>query len=175
MYRGKYKGDVVAIKCLKPAWFQSESAKVEFVRELELLYSLKHVNIIRVYGGTNELDSSKKLRAWIVMELINTKLSQAFDDRAKYGITEPIAINIVYQIASALAFLHSQTPAIHHCDLKPGNVLLTDVYVVKLIDFGLAYLRKSGSTRMETSVRTAGRGTAGYMVGQCAELKDMLS
>ncbi len=45
-------------------------------------------------------------------------------------------INVLSQIASALDYAHSQQ--ILHRDIKPGNILVDNNGVVKILDFGLA-------------------------------------
>lgn len=47
--------------------------------------------------------------------------------------------SLIYQIASALSYLHDASRAIAHRDIKPRNVLITAHGCVKLIDFGIAW------------------------------------
>lgn len=49
-------------------------------------------------------------------------------------------IKVSYQLASALAFLHSHDPPILHRDVKPGNVLLDSSNNALLADVGIAKL-----------------------------------
>lgn len=44
---------------------------------------------------------------------------------------------LTYQIISGVKYLHQQLIA--HRDIKPGNVLIDDIGLVKLIDFGIAW------------------------------------
>jgi serine/threonine protein kinase len=61
-----------------------------------------------------------------------------------------------YQTASALAYLHRQTPPIIHRDLKPLNILLQDnCRIAKMCDFGLA--------RAPQTSMTTGKGTLLWM------------
>ena len=49
-----------------------------------------------------------------------------------------------YQLACAVAYLHSQEVA--HRDLKPANVLVTPSGCVKLIDFGVSWSQQISSS-----------------------------
>lgn len=50
-----------------------------------------------------------------------------------------LAKSIMYQILSAVAYLHDSAQSIAHRDIKPNNILLTAEGCVKLIDFGVAW------------------------------------
>lgn len=47
--------------------------------------------------------------------------------------------SIVFQVLSALAFLHHESRQMAHRDLKPQNIMFTEEGCVKLIDFGVSY------------------------------------
>jgi cell division cycle 2-like len=47
--------------------------------------------------------------------------------------------SIFFQIATAVAYLHTMDVPIAHRDIKPGNVLISESGCVKLIDFGIAW------------------------------------
>uniref|UniRef100_A0A7E4WA86 Protein kinase domain-containing protein n=1 Tax=Panagrellus redivivus TaxID=6233 RepID=A0A7E4WA86_PANRE len=60
-----------------------------------------------------------------------------FEMIKKFGrLNEQASAKIVYQIASAISYLHSKN--VVHRDIKPENILLNNEYSVKLTDFGLA-------------------------------------
>jgi len=63
------------------------------------------------------------------------------DVHTKYQRALPVpvlAISVFWFLPSAVSFLHTQSPAIAHRDLKLENVLLTHSGHYKLIDFGSA-------------------------------------
>lgn len=50
-----------------------------------------------------------------------------------------LAKSIMYQILSAVAYLHDPAQSIAHRDIKPNNILLSAEGCVKLIDFGVSW------------------------------------
>lgn len=50
----------------------------------------------------------------------------------------------MYQVLSALAYLHDGRRKIAHRDIKPNNILLTPEGCVKLIDFGIVWKEPGG-------------------------------
>ena len=105
-------------------------------RELHILRQLKsHKNIIRIIDHVFEEDS-----CWIFMEFCNLgNLSAYLENNKTIDLVKKV--RIISQSSSALAFMHRQTPAIIHRDLKLQNILMTfqnGEHVVKLTDFGLS-------------------------------------
>lgn len=58
-----------------------------------------------------------------------------------------VAKSIMYQLISAVGYLHDDARRIAHRDIKPANVLLARDGCVKLIDFGIAW--KEGEDAMD--------------------------
>jgi Tol biopolymer transport system component/predicted Ser/Thr protein kinase len=157
---------IVAIKVLPPDKVADPERKQRFVREAKAASSLNHPNIITVHevASENGLD-------FIVMEFVAGKpLSHLIGrkglklgDTLKYGA----------QIADALATVHAV--GIIHCDLKPGNIMVTESGLVKVLDFGLAKLEAIGplaptQTTRQTEEGTIA-GTVAYMSPEQAEGK----
>ena len=53
----------------------------------------------------------------------------------KNKLLENEQLNIAYEVAVALRYLHSRK--INHCDLKSSNILLDENMKIKVSDFGL--------------------------------------
>src|ERR1700694_862602 len=116
----------VAIKVLPAALAQDPERLASFEREAKVLASLNHPNIAQIYG----IEESNSVRA-LVMELVPGEM-------LKGRLPLETALNYAKQIADALEAAHEK--GITHRDLKPANVMITPTGVVKVLDFGLAFV-----------------------------------
>ena len=163
----------VAIKVLPEHVASDPDLKQRFEREARTVAALNHPHICTLFdiGREGEMD-------FLVMEYLD---GQTLAERlAKGALPLDQALEIAIDIADALDKAHRQR--IVHRDLKPGNIMLTKAGA-KLLDFGLAKLRKSGllgaslvsaaATRSEplTSQGTI-LGTVQYMAPEQLEGKD---
>ncbi len=130
--RGTYKGQDVAVKTLKED-IMEEQEKKEFDREVMIMRSLRHPNIVQFIGASNIMK-----RVAIVTEL--APLGSLASLLAKdYLIAYPLKLEILLEIARAIQFLHAND--VIHRDIKPGNVLVFSLEPkatthVKVSDFG---------------------------------------
>lgn len=65
----------------------------------------------------------------------------------KEGFSEERAVEILCQICDGVNFLHNTKPAIIHKDLKLANVMVDLSGTVKIIDFDIARLYRTGADR----------------------------
>ena len=149
----------VAIKVVRGESSPSEDARKRFEREAQAVAALSHPNILAIHDfGTEDGRTSA------VMELLVGETRRARLDRGPLPWSK--AVELAAAIADGLAAAHAK--GVVHRDLKPQNLFLTADGRLKILDFGLAKLRKpedadySSATRSQTQ---PGRvlGTAGYM------------
>ncbi|ESQ28731.1 hypothetical protein EUTSA_v10018045mg [Eutrema salsugineum] len=154
VYYGVLKdGRAVAVKRL----YERSLKRVEqFKNEIEILKSLKHRNLVILYGCTSR--HSRELL--LVYEYISngTLADHLHGDRAESRpLCWPVRLNVAIETANALSFLHKS--GIIHRDVKTTNILLDENYTVKVADFGLSRLFPMD----QTHVSTAPQGTPGYV------------
>lgn len=121
----------VALKVLDAEAYRDPEALRRFEREARSAMALDHPNIAHIYG----IEHDQRGRPFIVMEYIE---GEPLDRFARGGVQVPFSqlVDFVIQAAKGLqcAYRHS----IIHRDIKPSNLLVTNDFVVKIIDFGLA-------------------------------------
>ena len=121
----------VAIKLLK-AGLDTDSLLRRFKAERQILAQLSHPNIAHLLDGGATEDGAP----YLVMEYIEGKPIDAYCDERQLGVNE--RLDLFRSLCSAVHYVHQHLMV--HGDLKPGNVLVTEQGVVKLLDFGIAKL-----------------------------------
>lgn len=123
----------VALKRIKFYDVQNSAARMDCIKEVELLQQLEHPNIINYYVSFIE-----RQELFIVLELADggdlSKLIRYFQRRNQL-INETIILKYFTQVCSAVQYIHSKR--ILHRDIKPANIFMTSDGRVKLGDFGL--------------------------------------
>ena len=158
----------VAIKVMPADAAGDAERRERFEREAKAISALDHPNICALYD-VGEHEGTY----FLVMPCLE---GHTLAGRiAKGAIPVDQAIKIAIEIATALDAAHRH--GIVHRDLKPGNVMLTKTGV-KLLDFGLAKLKKAegplGHTTMAkgTGIGTL-LGTMPYMSPEQIEGRDV--
>ncbi|MFK8012268.1 MAG: protein kinase, partial [Marinicellaceae bacterium] len=131
--------------------FANQSLAKRFIRERQILSDLNHQNIAKLY----DVGVTKKGIPWFVMELIQGQNILEYAESNNLNIEQKIIL--FKQVCHALAYAHAK--GIVHRDIKPGNLMVTDDKVVKLLDFGIASDSEQKSLTMTGSII----GTPGYM------------
>lgn len=109
----------VAIKKKKPSMKQA-GVPQEAYREILLLRSLKHKNLVTCYDIR-----TRKNKVYLIMEYLERPLHNIGNIRETFR-----------QILQGLASLHKR--GVMHRDVKTHNILLRDDFTPVLIDFGLS-------------------------------------
>lgn len=123
-------GTEVALKMLRHDLTFNRQAALRFRQEAEIVKSLTHPHIVRVYGQFAAYQTN-----FIAMEFCDG-LTLADFIKAHGPLPDDVTWAILGQLSSALWCAHEAGVA--HRDLKPSNVMLQRDGVVKLTDFGLA-------------------------------------
>ncbi|MEO8553531.1 MAG: serine/threonine-protein kinase, partial [Kofleriaceae bacterium] len=109
-------------------------ARQGFLMEARAAARIQHPNVVSVYR-VGELED----RPYIVSELVR--------GRSLRETTLPLpaadVLGIAIDLARGLAAAHRR--GVVHCDIKPGNAMVTEDGVAKLVDFGLARVVLEGS------------------------------
>ena len=123
-------------------------------KEVELLLSLDHINIVHYYDSffTENKDVSQFV---IVMEYCNGgDLAQRIivNGRTQQLFPEKLILHWLAQLLLAIQHMHSKN--ILHRDLKPSNIYLMSDDTIKLGDFGVAKELKEKSDMAQTVIGT---------------------
>ena len=121
----------VAIKVVKRG-MDSEEILARFELERQVLASLNHPNIARLYEGGLTDDG----RPYFVLEYVEGLPIDRYCDVNRLDI--PQRLELFRGVCAAVHYAHQNL--VVHRDLKPGNIIVTGEGVPKLLDFGIAKL-----------------------------------
>ena len=134
----------VALKILSPALSGAPALVARFMREAYAAGQITHHNVVQVYDfGKKDADGTAAAH-FFSMELVDGGSLQARLDGG--GPADPReAVGLVLQAARGLAFAHGH--GLIHRDVKPDNLMVNRLGVVKVADLGL--VRKIGLADIE--------------------------
>jgi serine/threonine protein kinase len=123
--------------------------------EFRVAQMLDHVNLIKIHALETPKDWLFRIRkVHLLIEYVNGKTLDTFP-----RIAVPQLVQIFVRIASGLVHMHRR--GVCHADLKPNNVLLSRTGDVKIIDYGLAWIKGEYKGRVQ--------GTPEYMAPETAK------
>jgi eukaryotic-like serine/threonine-protein kinase len=161
-------GREVALKILREDGAADPDRLRRFEQEARAASSLNHPNIVVVYEvGDATLPGESQVARYLAMELLEGAPLTALLSRERIPLKR--FLDLAYQLADGLARAHES--GIVHRDLKPSNVVVSSDWRVKILDFGLAKLKRtpgedsSAAPTADETVTTPGAvlGTVGYM------------
>ena len=106
-----------------------------YVNEARIHSTLKHDNIVKYYDDIKE-ENGNESKLYLILEFCENR-DLASLRKKRIRLTEIEVQYYIRNLIEALKYLHEERNIVH-CDLKPGNIFLTDKLEVKLGDFGLA-------------------------------------
>lgn len=136
----------IAIKVLNVQFRGHPKSLIALQREAKKAQMLAHPNIVTVY----DFDRDGSM-VYLTMEYLTGKpLNQLLRAPDFAGLPFKQALPIISGMSKALAYAHER--GFVHCDLKPGNVFLTESGEVKIIDFGIARVFHKPEEEAEATV-----------------------
>ena len=107
--------------------------------EFRVAQMLGHPNLIKIYCLELKRDWLFRVRkAEVLIEYVNGKTLDATP------IPQDQLVVVFAQIAAGLAHMHRR--GVYHADLKPNNMLYGKRSEVKIIDYGLAWIKANQRT-----------------------------
>jgi serine/threonine protein kinase len=138
----------VALKLPRGAW-RSSGLVVRMAREREILATLSHPNIARLYDAGLTADG----QPYLALEYVEGRRIDQYcsDLRLDLGAR----LRLFVQVANAVAHAHGKL--VVHRDLKPANILVDAGGQVRLLDFGIAKLLQEGQAQDSELTQLSGR------------------
>ena len=139
LYKGRKTGlnVPVVIKIIK----SNLKGRLDERQEAEILKGLKHKYLPRIYDVIENKDGY----LYTIMDYIpGVNLKQYVQQHG--AVDQKTAYRWAQQLCEVVAYLHQQTPAIIHSDIKPGNVMITPDGDICLIDFNTSMELRAGLT-----------------------------
>ncbi|KAK7265765.1 hypothetical protein RJT34_33388 [Clitoria ternatea] len=146
-----------------------------FERELEILGSIKHINLVNLRGYCKLPSSRLLIYDYLALGSLDDLLHENTEQQP---LNWSDRLKIALGSARGLAYLHHECcPKIVHRDIKSSNILLDENMEPHISDFGLAKLLVDE----EAHVTTVVAGTFGYLApeylqsGRATEKSDVYS
>jgi serine/threonine protein kinase len=137
---GAFKRDV-ALKLPSLTWVRRDLEQ-RFARERDILASLEHPHIARLYDAGFDPAGLP----YLSMEYVQGELLTDWCDAQRLGLRE--RLRLFLQVLEAVQYAHDRH--VIHRDLKPSNILVTAEGQARLLDFGVATLLDNGETAGQT-------------------------
>jgi tetratricopeptide (TPR) repeat protein len=138
----------VAVKVLLDGGLASGVAQRRFEREIDMVASLRHPNIVSVYDSGTTDDG----RLYLVMEFVEGVPLDKF-----WPSTPPMreALSVLATVAEAVQYAHQR--GVIHRDLKPSNIRVDSAGQPHILDFGLAKAASREDGDREATLSTTGQ------------------
>ncbi len=143
-----------ALKVVPVESAEHQKFRIQAEHEFRIARLFDHPNLIRIHALELKRDWLWRVRKLhLLIEYVQGKTLDAIT-----ALTMPRLVQIFERIAGGLFHMHRR--GVCHADLKPNNVLLSNKGQVKIIDFGLAWMKGESKGRVQ--------GTPEYMAPEQA-------
>jgi eukaryotic-like serine/threonine-protein kinase len=128
---------------------QDVGLEARFARERDILASLEHPHIARLYDAGVDPQGLP----YLAMEYVQGEPLTSWSDAHRLGMPERLGLFL--QVLDAVQYAHEKH--VIHRDLKPSNILVTESGQVRLLDFGVARLLEAEKTDQTALTSVYGR------------------
>lgn len=141
----------VAVKRIRPELLKNDYIREQFLAEARMVAMLRNPYIVEIYTVIETANSLYLVFEYVDGQTLETRLD--IDN----NLTLEQAKDIFSSVCKGLAYAHKQD--VVHCDLKPGNIMIADSGIAKVMDFGVAKKLAGGSKKEAKNLA----GTPAYM------------
>ena len=155
-------GRTVAVKIMRADLAHDEIFLTRFRREAHSVAQMNNPNIVNIYDSGEEvvtLDNGQTEHLpYLIMEYVQ---GQTLRDiiKANGALSVSDTEHVMIGVLNALEYSHRM--GIIHRDIKPGNIMISEQGIVKVMDFGIARALDDSATTMTKSQGVV--GTAQYL------------
>jgi serine/threonine protein kinase len=136
--------------------------------EFKVAQMLDHKNLIKIYALETPRDWLFRVKkVHLLIEYVN---GQTLDKMKRLSI--PRLVQIFEKVTSGMVHMHRR--GVFHADLKPLNIMLSKTGDVKVIDYGLAWIRGEPKGRVQgTPEYMAPEQARGGMVNESTDIYNL--
>ena len=155
-------GRTVAVKIMRADFANDKIFLERFRREAHSVAQMNNPNIVNIYDSGEEVVATETGQTehlpYLVMEYVK---GQTLRDilKANGALSQRDAEQVMMGVLNALEYSHRM--GIIHRDIKPGNIMISEQGVVKVMDFGIARALDDSAATMTQSQGVV--GTAQYL------------
>ncbi len=155
-------GRTVAVKIMRSDFANDTIFLERFRREAHSVAQMNNPNIVNIYDSGEEVVSGENGQVehlpYLVMEYVK---GQTLRDILKVNgaLSQRDAEQVMVGVLNALEYSHRM--GVIHRDIKPGNIMISEQGMVKVMDFGIARALDDSAATMTQSQGVV--GTAQYL------------
>jgi serine/threonine protein kinase len=155
--RRQADGRQYALKVVPIGAAEEKKFLTQAEHEFHVSQKLDHPNLVKIYALEQVKDWLLRVKkAHLLLEYVNGK---PLDEAPPLSL--PKLVRVLGMIAAGLGHMHKK--GVLHADMKPNNVMLSRAGDVKIIDYGLAWIKGEAKSRVQ--------GTPEYMAPETVRKK----
>lgn len=158
----KRLGRTVAVKIMRSDLANDEIFLSRFRREAHSIAQMNNPNIVNIYdSGEESVEDDNGVEEhlpYLVMEYVKGKTLRDIL-KMNGALSQRDSEQVMLGVLNALEYSHRM--GVIHRDIKPGNIMISEQGIVKVMDFGIARALDDSATTMTQSQGVV--GTAQYL------------